>query len=426
MNEMITANIALDILGIILSLIPIVYIVSNHRYKQRLNLSFLGMAVSNILMITGDLADWLIQDASEPSTKMLLTFFTVIFYTSSAFVLYFFAQYICEYLKLRGRFRRMCLVFVSALCGIHVIFAIISPFTGSFFYVADNGYQRGNLFFVSQLVPLFCYVLFTVLIVIYRKKLSLREVVFFLLYIFVPLGGGAVQMLLRGVAVVNIGVALALLFILVNIQFEHEITMKRQENELAELHVDIMLSQIQSHFLYNVLTGIRSLCETDPIRAGESIGAFSKFLRTNMESLTNKTPILFEQELEHTRSYLYLEKQRFEDKLNVVYKIDAVHFSIPSLTLQPIVENAVRHGIMKKENGGTVTIHSCETEHSFIIKVTDDGVGFLTERETAPEHSHIGIQNVKSRLHALCGGTIEIQSEPQIGTTVIISIPKER
>ena len=87
MNEMITANIALDILGIILSLIPIVYIVSNHRYKQRLNLSFLGMAVSNILMITGDLADWLIQDASEPSTKMLLTFFTVIFYTSSAFVL---------------------------------------------------------------------------------------------------------------------------------------------------------------------------------------------------------------------------------------------------------------------------------------------------------------------------------------------------
>ncbi len=426
MNEMITANIALDILGIILSLIPIVYIVSNHRYKQKLNLSFLGMAVSNILMITGDLADWLIQDASELSTKMLLTFFTVVFYTSSAFVLYFFAQYICEYLKLSERFRRLCLVFVSALCGIHVIFAIISPFTGSFFYVADNGYQRGNLFFVSQLVPLFCYVLFTVLIVIYRKKLSLREVVFFLLYIFVPLGGGAVQMLLRGVAVVNIGVALALLFILVNIQFEHEITMKRQENELAELHVDIMLSQIQPHFLYNVLTGIRSLCEIDPVRAGESIGAFSKFLRTNMESLTNKTLILFEQELEHTRSYLYLEKQRFEDNLNVVYKIDAVHFSIPSLTLQPIVENAVRHEIMKKENGGTVTIHSCETEHSFIIKVTDDGVGFLTERETAPEHSHIGIQNVKSRLHALCGGTIEIQSEPQIGTTVIISIPKER
>ncbi len=425
MNQMITANIALDILGIILSLIPIVYLISNHRYQQKLNQYFLGVAVSNIFMIVGDLADWLIQDAAEPSVKLLLTLFTVMFYVASAFVLYFFAGYMGEYLKLPVRVKKLYLTVIAVVCGAQVFFAVISPFTDSIFYVSDRGYQRGSLFIISQLIPLFCYILFTVLVIVYRKRLNWREVVFFLLYIFVPLGGGAIQMFLRGVAVVNIGVALALLFILVNIQFEHEITLRKQEKKLAELRIDIMLSQIQPHFLYNVLTGIRTLCEMDPIRAGESIGTFSKFLRANMESLTNKSPIPFEQELAHTRSYLYLEQQRFEDKLNVIYEINTTAFTIPPLTLQPIVENAVRHGIMKKKDGGILTIRSEETDSAYMVTVIDDGVGFSVEQRKTAEYAHIGIENVKNRLNALCGGTIEVQSEPQNGTTVTICVPKE-
>lgn len=425
MNQMITANIALDILGIILSLIPIVYLISNHRYQQKLNQYFLGVAVSNIFMIVGDLADWLIQDAAEPSVKLLLTLFTVMFYVASAFVLYFFAGYMGEYLNLPVRVKKLYLTVIAVVCGAQVFFAVISPFTDSIFYVSDRGYQRGSLFIISQLIPLFCYILFTVLVIVYRKRLNWREVVFFLLYIFVPLGGGAIQMFLRGVAVVNIGVALALLFILVNIQFEHEITLRKQEKKLAELRIDIMLSQIQPHFLYNVLTGIRTLCEMDPIRAGESIGTFSKFLRANMESLTNKSPIPFEQELAHTRSYLYLEQQRFEDKLNVIYEINTTAFTIPPLTLQPIVENAVRHGIMKKKDGGILTIRSEETDGAYMVTVIDDGVGFSVEQRKTAEYAHIGIENVKNRLNALCGGTIEVQSEPQNGTTVTICVPKE-
>lgn len=425
MNQMITANIALDILGIILSLIPIVYLISNHRYQQKLNQYFLGVAVSNIFMIVGDLADWLIQDAAEPSVKLLLTLFTVVFYVASAFVLYFFAGYMGEYLKLPVRVKKLYLTVIAVVCGAQVFFAVISPFTDSIFYVSDRGYQRGSLFIISQLIPLFCYILFTVLVIVYRKRLNWREVVFFLLYIFVPLGGGAIQMFLRGVAVVNIGVALALLFILVNIQFEHEITLRKQEKKLAELRIDIMLSQIQPHFLYNVLTGIRTLCEMDPIRAGESIVTFSKFLRANMESLTNKSPIPFEQELAHTRSYLYLEQQRFEDKLNVIYEINTTAFTIPPLTLQPIVENAVRHGIMKKKDGGILTIRSEETDSAYMVTVIDDGVGFSVEQRKTAEYAHIGIENVKNRLNALCGGTIEVQSEPQNGTTVTICVPKE-
>lgn len=425
MEQMATANIALDILGIVLSLIPVAYLVGNRRHQQKLNRYFLGVAVSNIFMIIGDLADWLIQDASEPSMKILLTFFTVVFYVASAFILFFFARYMDEYLKLSGRVRKLYLTAIMVACSVQVFFAVISPVTGSIFYVTSDGYQRGNLFIISQLVPLFCYILFTVLVIVCRKRLAWREVVFFLLYIFVPLGTGAAQMFLRGIAVVNIGVSLALLFILANIHFEHESALRRQEKELVQARIDIMLSQIQPHFLYNVLTGIRKLCETEPKQAVESINTFSKFLRTNMESLTDKHPISFEKELSHTQAYLRLEQQRFGDKLKVIYEIEAVDFSIPTLTLQPIAENAVRHGLMKKENGGTLTIASGEKDGAFFITVTDDGVGFSQKQLQAENGTHIGIANVQSRLQTLCGGTVEIQSESGKGTTVTIYIPKE-
>ncbi len=425
MEQMITANIALDIFSIVLSLIPVVYLISNRRYRQKLNLFFLGVAVSNIFMIIGDLGDWLLQDTSEQSAKIICLIFASVFYVASAFVLYFFARYMDEYLHLSGRVRKVYLSAIAVVCGVQIFFALISPFTGSIFYVADDGYQRGSLFMISQFVPLFCYISFTVLVIAYRKRLSWQEVVFFLLYIFVPLGGGAAQMFLRGIAVVNVGVALALLFIMVNIQFEHEIKLRRREQELAEMRIDMMLSQIQPHFLFNVLTGIRKLCETNPKQAAISIGAFSKFLRTNMESLTDKNPIPFEKELAHTQAYLELEKQRFGDKLAVVYKIEAINFSIPPLTLQPIAENAVRHGLMKKENGGTLKIVSGETDVAFFITVTDDGVGFSESSYKTGDDTHIGIANVRSRLQTLCGGSVKIQSNPGAGTVVTIEIPKE-
>ncbi len=250
---MVTANITLDIFSIVLSLIPVVYILNNRRYRQSLNRRFLGVSISNIFMILGDLSDWVLQDITTRTQQVILSGSTVIFYVASAFVLYFFARYLEEYLKLSGRLRKGFLASVYFVCGVQIFFALISPFTGAIFQVTEQGYQRGGLFMISQLVPLYCYLAFTALVIICRRRLSRRERVFFLLYIFVPLGGGAAQMFLRGIAVVNVGVALALLFILVNIQFEYENALREKERQLAEMSIDIMLSQIQPHFLYIAL-----------------------------------------------------------------------------------------------------------------------------------------------------------------------------
>lgn len=103
MEQMVIANISLDIFSMILTLVPVVYLLSCRRYKQRINQYFLGVCISNIFMIVGDLSDWCIRDTSSRSMEILLYVLTAVFYTASAFVLFFFALYINEYLKISGR-----------------------------------------------------------------------------------------------------------------------------------------------------------------------------------------------------------------------------------------------------------------------------------------------------------------------------------
>ena len=198
------------------------------------------------------------------------------------------------------------------------------------------------------------------------------------------------------------------------------------ELEVVESKISIMLSQIQPHFLFNSLTAIRELCYIDPETAIEALDEFSSYLRSNLDSLAIKKPIPFEHELRHVKTYLSLEKRRFGDKLKIIYDIRASNFLIPALTIQPIVENAVRHGVTKREEGGTVTIKVEESETEATITVTDDGIGFDSNTTKKGERISIGVKNVRSRLASMCGGTITIKSEPGTGTTAVIVIPKDR
>lgn len=194
--------------------------------------------------------------------------------------------------------------------------------------------------------------------------------------------------------------------------------------ELAESRISIMLSQIQPHFLYNCLNSIYYLCEKDPKAARTAISEFSAYLRGNMSSLTSAAPVPFYKELDHLKNYLALEKMRFEEKLNVEWDISTKDFMIPSLTVQPLVENAVKHGICKSENGGTVKISTVESENFFEVIVTDNGEGFDTNELSQEKNAHIGIDNVRNRLEKMCSGELVIKSEKGKGTTAIIKIPK--
>lgn len=199
--------------------------------------------------------------------------------------------------------------------------------------------------------------------------------------------------------------------------------LKDQEVELVERRLAITLSQIRPHFIYNSLGAIRELCRQDPEEAREAITAFTTYLRGNMDSLQSRSLIHFEKELSHVQTYLKLEQLRFGESLQISYELKELDFFLPTLTLQPLVENAVKHGICAREEGGHVHISTERLEdNSVLIRVADDGVGFDATADMGPEH--IGIANVKSRLQQQAGATLSIESTPGIGTVATVTLPQ--
>ena len=196
------------------------------------------------------------------------------------------------------------------------------------------------------------------------------------------------------------------------------------ELKLQESQISIMLSQIQPHFLYNTLNSIYQLCETNPMRARSMVNSFSEYLRNNLSALEEPGLISFETELAHVKTYLDIEKVRFEDTLEIEYDIKCVDFSLPVLTVQPIVENAVKHGTSKKRGGGKVTVSTAEEIDSYVIVVSDTGCGFDPAKPKVDGKRHVGIENVRQRLSNMCAGSLSIESSEGNGTVAVIRIPK--
>ena len=193
--------------------------------------------------------------------------------------------------------------------------------------------------------------------------------------------------------------------------------------QLAESRITIMMSQIRPHFIYNTLGSIEQLCQIDPKKAGELVHNFAKYLRGNFGELDNPRPIQLSQEMEHVRYYVSIEQVRFPD-MTFTFEMGANDFSLPALTVQPIVENAIKHGLMQLQTGGTIRVTSYETENAYCVSVEDDGAGFDTGI-LQEDRTHMGIRNIRERLKAMVGGTLEIESTIGVGTKVLITVPKE-
>lgn len=197
---------------------------------------------------------------------------------------------------------------------------------------------------------------------------------------------------------------------------------KERQAELEKSKTAVMLSQIQPHFLYNSLGAIRELCRQEPDEAQMALDHFITYLRGNMASIQRDYTIPFSKELAHISAYLQLEKMRFGDDLNIVYDIQEKDFFLPSLTVQPLVENAVKHGVCGREEGGTVTLHTHREGSKVVIQIHDDGIGF----DPTKKEGRTGLTYVSKRLKYSVDGTLEIDSEIGVGTTVTITINEEK
>lgn len=204
-----------------------------------------------------------------------------------------------------------------------------------------------------------------------------------------------------------------------------------QEAEVRRKKAEIsfLRAQIKPHFLYNTLSIIAALTEKNPSRAKELLYHLSDYLRGSFHFENENGMATLSQELETVKAYLTIEKERFRNKLAVDYEIDkSVMVSLPPLTIQPLVENALRHGIFKKPEGGHVKIIVKRLPDLILIQVQDDGVGIPEEKldcilNQTNETTGVGLRNINERLMLHYGHGLEIDSKTGVGTSVTIKIP---
>ena len=413
-----------------------------------------AVCIMGILILSIHVVNLLLKKEKRKDEKSLLDFFlfTVvhftiyltftlvkIVYTSNAYIIGFYTtfyimnnievfmlfKYMRRYTQLPARRDKIYSISNLVLFAIFVILDIVNIFTGIFFTAENGVYLRSRTMVLSQGYQLAIFFLVFVLTV-RNNKLNVREKTAFALYCFLPLIAIILQNVFKGYAIAyaSIIVAIEVLYFFVNIQ--KNIDLAKEEEKNKETQIKLMLSQIKPHFVYNSLSAISTLIPLDPEKAQKALDDFTEYLRHNIASLTETRTIPFENELRHIETYVSLEKLRFGDRISAFFDVQATDFFVPPLTIQPIVENAIKHGILKKIEGGTMILKTYETADAFVVEVADDGVGFDFENVDLDKNDHFGINNIKYRIEKACNGEISVRSETGKGTSVTVKFHKEK
>ena len=288
------------------------------------------------------------------------------------------------------------------LWAIYFVLLVTAQFTKwIYYYTPDNEYCRGPLYPVL-LVPLVLLMAVNVFALFhYRAALSQRYRIAFTVYFLVPLLCMVVQMFYSNVLMTVLGSAvsaLIMLWIIVLEQMERQVA---QVHEISKQKAHITVLQMRPHFIYNTMMSIYYLCKQNPDKA-------------------QKVTLEFTDELKHTQAYLSVEQAQHEDTLFVKFDTPHTMFLLPPLTLQPLVENAIKHGMDPDGHPLNISVTTRQIPSGSEITVEDDGSGFDTVSNNEP---HIALENIRERLELMCNGKLEIAPREGGGTVVKITIP---
>jgi sensor histidine kinase YesM len=355
--------------------------------------------------------------SSYTSDNMIIGFYTAFYIMNNIEVLMFY-KYMTAYTRLSKDIVKVVDIVNIILFIIVITGDIMNIFTRMYFTSVDGVYVRGKFMFISQGYQ-FVMLLISYILIVTNKALYIREKIAFTIYVIFPAIAIILQNLFPGFAFAyaSLFISIEILFLFLNIEKNYKI--KEDEKMIKDANAKIMVSQIQPHFVYNTLSSISTLITIDPEKAQKALDEFADYLRMNFSTLTANRLVSFEDELKHIETYVQLEKLRFNNRVNVIYDIKDSHFNVPPLSIQPLVENAIKHGILKKIEGGTVTIKTYETDDAHIVEVMDDGVGFVINDVDFKSNKHLGLNNIKYRITTMCKGDLNLYSEPNKGSKMV-------
>ncbi|MCR4729915.1 MAG: histidine kinase [Saccharofermentans sp.] len=398
--------------------------------------------------LTFDVGVVISRNVNEPWAKILFPISMLATMILQYLMVALFVGFV-KYLARAGKVSRVIASFTYYFAAGSALMCIISAKYTHWYYIIDeqNVYQRQPYYNIALVLIAVLFVLVVLQIIVCAKRLLVKQIVSLLLYILIPFTMVILQVVFKpGIGLTNIGMAISLIiiFIVNNVRItfmESELNKKvlqqnmvllnqnkviaEKKEEIENLQLNMVITQMQPHFVFNVLNIIYYLCAKDTKLAQTAIDNFSSYLRTNIDSLVSDELAPFSKELEHVKNYLDLEKLRFDDELEIEYDIGPTDFHLPMLVVQPLAENAVKHGIAKSSRGGKLIIRTVEDYDNYYIYVIDNGVGFDTRKKPSDDgRSHIGIENVRIRIEKRVNGKLEIFSTKGKGTTAVITIPK--
>ena len=312
---------------------------------------------------------------------------------------------------------------VVILWGIYFILLAIAQFTTIFYhFTPDNQYIRDS-WHLLLIAPAFAVMIFNLAAVIRRRnKLSRKYFVAFLIHLL-PLQIALFihNMIAENLVLVTLGLSISMLSLFAIILYDQIEQYFGQQREIANQKANIMVLQMRPHFIYNAMMSIYYLCAQNPQKAQQVTLDFTTYLRKNFTAIASEDTIPFSDELEHTRAYLAIEQVQFGDDLLVEYDISHENFRLPPLTLQPIVENAVKHGMDPENTPLCISIRTRTTNFGCEIVVEDNGTGFSPSGDDFEPHT--ALANIKKRLEIMCGGKLTINPRAGGGTVVRVIIP---
>lgn len=324
---------------------------------------------------------------------------------------------------------------VLCLWAVFLVLLVSTSFISGFIYLTtDNQYSRGPLYPLLP-APMIAVLLLNFAHTIrFRARLSRKAFLSFIIAHVPMMLTLFLNLFFDAVPIFDIGYVLSALvmysFILSDqidqershqreiIRQQQEIS--RQQREIAHERASVMVLQMRPHFIYNTLISIHSLCWLDPRKAQQVTMDFTNYLRSNFKAIASDTVIPFSAELEHTRAYLAVEQAQYEDFLVVSYDTPYLNFRLPPLTLQPIVENAVKHGMDPDSKPLHISVETWHKDSETGITVKDNGPGFDPSANSGPRTT---LANIRQRLEMMCDGRLFISSGGDGGTVVTMIIP---
>lgn len=394
----------------------VVIALDSYTDKKRKGLFAVIISLVFVLIMQNYIEYWLME---YYTAIMWRTFVAVAGYAVRPAILVLYARLIYPKMK---HIAAWCLVGVNALLHTTAFYSHLV-----FWINENNGYQGGPLHHACLIVSaiLLAYLIALIILKYKKEKAQKKEVAFLFFWVLIIIAGVVADMIWNkgnqcvGYQTITTVCVSVLSYIWLHQQFVYEY----QTDFMAEQRIRVMLSQIKPHFIYNSLSAIADM-DGVPVEAQNAIEEFSKYLRENIDTMTSSELVSFEQELDHIKKYLDLESLRFGDKIKVEFDITDTDFLLPALTVQMLVENAVKHGITKKYEGGTIRISSKKDGKNHVVVVEDDGVGFDAEKEITG--NHYGINSVRKRLEYFLCGTLTIASEIGKGTKATVVIYDEQ